>query len=129
MSTFQQQQKLKAKNNRGKSYSDRTDRETKKQRNRETDIENYNIEVEENFAKLWRGNVIHSEEFENLWDQDASETLVGQRNRKCSVDSSSIPYLQTGEGQLNDLLKRCSLKSLWPTLRQVRYLIPFGILE
>ena len=53
----------------------------------------------------------------------------GQRNRKCSVDSFSRPHLQTGEGQLNDFLKRCSLKSLWSTLRQVRNLIPFGILE
>ena len=54
---------------------------------------------------------------------------LGQRNRKCSVDSFSSPHLQTGDGQLNDLLKRCSLKSLWPTLRQVKYLIPFGVLE
>ena len=34
----------KPKNDQGKSYSDRTDRQTDKETNRERDIENYNID-------------------------------------------------------------------------------------
>ena len=36
----------KPKNDQGKSYSDRTNKQTKKQRNKETDIENYNIDLQ-----------------------------------------------------------------------------------
>ena len=34
----------KPKNDQGKSYSDRTDKETERQKDKETDIENYNID-------------------------------------------------------------------------------------
>ena len=57
------------------------------------------------------------------------ELNLGQGKRKCSVDSFSYPHLQIGEGQLNDLLNLCSLRSLWPTLRQVRYFIHIRLEE
>ena len=50
---------------------------------------------------------------------------AGQRRKKCSDVSSSMPHLHLGSVQLNCLEKRCDLRSLWSTRIQVRSLRPY----
>ena len=64
---------------------------------------------------------------ERLWRR-LPRALVnwGQRAKKCSGDSFSMPHRQVGEIQfLNPWLNRCNLKSLRPTRIFVNSLLPF----
>ena len=49
----------------------------------------------------------------------------GQRRKKCSGVSSSIPHLHLGSRQLNCFDKRCALRSLWSTRMHVNSLNPY----